>query len=128
MIFRTAAGVPETLLADAGYWDTMSLRHPSLAAVQLLVSPDAGGSATPQRMLRNPLAQQMRQALVTTAGRALYRLRKTLVEPVIGRIKEHRRFRRFSLRGFAYAAAEWKLVCLTHNLLKLHRSGALTAA
>jgi len=38
-------------------------------------------------------------------------------------IKEWRGFRRFSLRGLGKAGAEWKLICLTHNLLKLFRSG-----
>ncbi|HEX8812765.1 MAG TPA: IS1182 family transposase [Terracidiphilus sp.] len=120
-VVRTGGVSPRTLLADAGYWDTLSLRHPVLAAVDVLIAPDAGGSTGPRHMFHHPLAIEMRQRLQTAAGRALYRLRKTSVEPVIGRIKEHRRFRRFSLRGLANAAHEWKLVCLTHNLLKLHR-------
>ena len=50
-------------------------------------------------------------------------LRKSTVEPVFGQVKEVRGFRRFSLRGIAAATAEWELVCLTHNLLKLFRYG-----
>jgi len=125
----TSGGVsPQTLLADAGYWDTLSLRHPVLNGVDVLIAPDAGGATVPRQMFRHPLAIAMRQRLQTAAGRALYRLRKSSVEPVIGRIKEHRRFRRFSLRGLAHAAHEWKLVCLTHNLLKLHRQWRLATA
>jgi hypothetical protein len=48
-------------------------------------------------------------------------MRKAIVEPVFGQIKEVPGFRRFSLRGLVKVAAEWDFVCLTHNLLKLFR-------
>ena len=70
----------------------------------------------------------MRERLRTEAGRAAYALRKGIVEPVFGQIKEVRRFRRFALRGVAKVGAEWQLICLTHNLLKLYRSGWSPAA
>ncbi|MCC6264674.1 MAG: transposase, partial [Bryobacterales bacterium] len=47
--------------------------------------------------------------------------RKTIVEPVFGQIKQARGIREFRLRGFERTKAEWKLICLTHNLLKLYR-------
>ena len=65
----------------------------------------------------------MKQKLQSEAGRAVYKMRKAIVEPVFGQIKECRHFRRFSLRGLENVQAEWTLVCLTHNLLKLYRSG-----
>ena len=65
----------------------------------------------------------MRRKLRTPAGRAIYARRKAIVEPVFGQIKETRGFRRFLLRGFAKVEAEWSLICLTHNLLKLFRAG-----
>ncbi len=43
------------------------------------------------------------------------------VEPVFGQIKQWRGFRQFLLRGLEKTRAEWRLICLTHNLLKLHR-------
>ena len=63
----------------------------------------------------------MKRKLQTSAGRAIYATRKTIVEPVFGQIKEARGFRRFLLRGLAKVRGEWALVCLTHNILKLHR-------
>ena len=69
----------------------------------------------PQKFLRGKLA--------TPDGHAVYSRRKVIVEPVFGQIKEVRRFRRFSFRGLPRVAAEWLLICLTHNLLKLHRAG-----
>jgi hypothetical protein len=41
---------------------------------------------------------------------------------VFGQTKEVRGFRRFSFRGLAQVAAEWDLIALTHNLLKLWRA------
>ncbi len=48
-----------------------------------------------------------------------YRLRKQVVEPVNGHIKEARGFRRFSMRGRAKARGEWSLACAAHNIPKL---------
>jgi transposase len=65
--------------------------------------------------------EQMRAKLQTARGRAVYGLRKGVVEPVFGQIKAARGFRRFSMRGLKKVKGEWSLVCLTHNLLKLWR-------
>jgi len=56
-------------------------------------------------------------------GRAVYKMREAIVEPVFGQIKERRDFRRFSLRGLRNVRCEWKLVCLASNLRKLFASG-----
>jgi transposase len=68
--------------------------------------------------------ERMRAKLDTASGRAVYARRKTIVEPVFGQIKEARGFRRFLLRGLAKIRGEWRLVCLTHNLLKIWRYGS----
>jgi hypothetical protein len=62
----------------------------------------------------------MAYKLHSQMGQALYRLRKSTVEPVIGIIKEVMGFRQFSLRGLLAAAGEWVLVCLAYNLKRLH--------
>ena len=59
----------------------------------------------------------------TPDGHALYTMRKAIVEPVFGQTNERRGFRRFALRGLANVSAEWELICLTHNVLKLFRAG-----
>jgi len=64
----------------------------------------------------------MPHKLRTGARHAIYKMRKAVVEPVLGQIKEPRGFRRFSMRGLDKVSAEWKLVCAA-NLLKLFRSG-----
>jgi len=64
---------------------------------------------------------RMAAKVQTPEGCALYARRKVIVEPVFGQIKEARGFRRFLLRGLDNIRGEWRLVCLTHNLLKLWR-------
>jgi hypothetical protein len=65
----------------------------------------------------------MAAALASEDGERLFRKRSVIVEPVFGQIKEARGIRRFRRRGFAACASEWRLICTTHNLLKLWRSG-----
>jgi len=67
--------------------------------------------------------QRMADRLTSEAGRARYRRRKAIVEPVIGWIKEVLGFRRFHVRGVVKARGEWNLVCLAVNLKRLHRIG-----
>jgi hypothetical protein len=64
---------------------------------------------------------KMRHKLGSSPGKALYAARKRIVEPVFGRIKSARGIRRFLLRGLEKVSAEWQLICLTHNLLKIWR-------
>ncbi len=54
-------------------------------------------------------------------GKAIYRRRQQIIEPVFGQIKDARGIRSFMRRGKAAADSEWKLICGTHNLLKLYR-------
>ena len=70
------------------------------------------------------IKERMARKLRTIKGRSTYKLRKQIVEPVFGQIKEVRGLRRFSFRGLDNCQAEWGLICLTHNLLKLFRGGS----
>ena len=65
--------------------------------------------------------QRMAHKLRTPAGRQCYAKRKQIVEPVFGQMKHARGFRQFLLRGLKKVDSEWKLICLTHNLLKIWR-------
>jgi hypothetical protein len=66
----------------------------------------------------------MRRKLRTVRGRAQCGLRKQTVEPVLGQIRGARGMRSFLLRRLEKAQGEWKLMTLTHNILKLWRPGA----
>ena len=57
----------------------------------------------------------------TSAAREAYKLRKQLVEPVFGIIKEQQGARRFLLRGLVNVAAEWTMLATAFNLRTLWR-------
>ena len=79
------------------------------------------GETEPADVETDPL-KRMRSRLASEEGRALYARRKAVVEPVNGQIKHARGFRQFSFRGLEAAGAEWALVCMCHNLLKMFRN------
>jgi len=129
MLLKTAENmgqVPKAVSADAGYWSEANVTAPALAGIDLHIPPNhrekgptqLTGGGTP----KGAVAQAMRDKLKSGAGKAVYRLRKAIVEPVFGQIKAARGIRAFLLRGYEKASAEWQLICLTHNLLKLHRA------
>lgn len=74
------------------------------------------------------IKEKMRHKLGTATGKALYAARKHIIEPVFGQIKSARGIRAFLQRGLEKVAAEWQLICLTHNLLKIWRCTARAAA
>jgi transposase len=121
--------MPRQATADAGYFSEKNVTDPKLAGMNLLVPPDRQKHGEPLPSATGPpppeatVAEQMRHKLRTPEGRAIYKMRKAVVEPVFGQIKERRGFRRFLLRGLDRVEAEWKIICATHNLLKLFLSG-----
>lgn len=126
--------LPDKASADSGYFSAAAVTDSGLAGVDLYVAPDrqkhgetvvlATGEAAGDASIR----EQMRHKLRTEAGQELYRWRKAIVEPVFGQIKEAQGFRRFSFRGLEKVTAEWRFVCLTHNLLKLFRATRVQGA
>jgi len=83
--------------------------------------PPAPTGRIPARL---SVKEKMARKLRTKKGRTEYARRKAMAEPPFGQIKHCRGFRQFPLRGMEKMKAEWNLVTLTHNLLKLFRSGA----
>jgi hypothetical protein len=61
----------------------------------------------------------MATKLKRAGRRSRYRLRKQIVEPVFGHIKQARGLRQFLLRGLNKVRGEWAMICTVHNLLKL---------
>jgi transposase len=125
-----AAGIeerPEALLADSGYWSIANLTEiPD--APELLIPPAKHArqgkprkDGKPSESKSDPLRAAMTAKLKSEAGKARYAKRKETVEPVFGQIKDVRGARRLLRRGLAACDAEWKLLCGTHNLLKLWR-------
>jgi transposase len=112
--------LPETVVADAGYWHQRQMHSITARGIQVLVPPDGGMRDSPRPGWENGLYDQMRRKLATESGRALYGLRKITIEPVYGQIKHNRGVTRFMRRGRAAVQSEWRLITASHNLLKLH--------
>ena len=68
---------------------------------------------------RYPASARMAKRLSSTEGRAQYRRRKVIPEPVFGWIKHVLGFRQFSLRGLTKVDGEWNLVCLAVNVRRM---------
>lgn len=116
---------PAVLTADTGYMSTDNAEYCEGEGIDAYISvgrdkhgqepgaEERSGNDEPEAWAT------MRAKLATEEGKKLYSRRKVIVEPVFGHIKEPRGFRRFSLRSILKVRAEWTLVCLCHNLIKL---------
>lgn len=119
---------PSHLLADAGYCSDENLAAIAAMPIDAYISTrKQKHGERPGPCPRGPLPKtatrvdRMSRKLHRKVGAAVYAMRKALVEPVFGQIKQARGFRQFLLRGFEKVQAEWSLVCTTHNILKLYR-------
>ena len=124
---------PKKLLADAGYASDDNLAYLAERGIDAYVATrrdrhSAKAPVAPRGRIPAGLSRRERMArkLTTKRGRAEYRRRKAIVEPVFGQTKEARGFRRFRLRGRVKVTAEWHLVCAVHNLAKLFRADRLS--
>jgi len=106
--------------ADAGYCSEANLEALSKRGIAAyLATGRAKHPDDEKRGTGGPLTQAMRQKLRRAGYRSRYRLRKQIVEPVFGQIKQARGFRQFLLRGIEKVCAEWAMICTAHNLTKL---------
>jgi hypothetical protein len=123
---------PEAVLADSGYCSEENLKYlesaeePEKKIEGFIATGKQKHGEHRQPCKRGPLPKgatrvdRMKRKLQTKAGKAVYAARKGVVEPVFGQIKQARGFRQFVLRGIQKVKGEWALVCLTHNILRLH--------
>jgi hypothetical protein len=123
------------LSADAGYYSESNVIALQEAGVEAFIPPQKQShtsKALPPARGRMPkglsVKDRMLRKLRTRRGRDKYAKRKEVAEPVFGQIKGPRGFGQFLLRGIEKVRGEWRLICLTHNILKLWRSGYEAAA
>ena len=130
-IERSCGVGPEQVLADAGYCSEDNVQtlegrgiEPFIATARLKhgdITPGPRGRPPKGLTARGRVARKLR----TARGRKIYARRKAIVEPVFGQIKQARGFRQFLRRGLGKVREEWALVCLAHNLRKLHTAMGL---
>ena len=124
--------LPASVSADAGYFSTAAVTAEEIKTVAVHVPPN---QREPQAWeYEVPLTEmatvqeRMWHKLKSPEGAKVYNQRKAIVEPVFAYLKHVRGFRQFLLRGQARVQAEWLLMCLTHNLLKMFRANQLQNA
>lgn len=118
--------LPASVSADAGYFSTAAVTAEEIKTVAVHVPPN---QREPQAWeYEVPLTEKatvqerMWHKLKSPEGAKVYNQRQVIVEPVFAYLKHVRGFRQFLLRGLARVEAEWLLMCLTHNLLKMFRA------
>jgi transposase len=114
---------PKQVSADCGYCSETNLATLDDRGIGAYIAVGrAKHPAKAKRETTQPLTKAMRDKLKRAGHRSRYRLRKQIVEPVFGQIKQARGFRQFLLRGIDKVSAEWALICTAHNLTKLARA------
>ena len=118
---------PDEVSADAGYCSDANLRTVKRRRIEGYIATGrqkhGTKSATAKKASRpGSLIARMSTKLKRAGYRSRYRLRKQIVEPVFGQIKQARGFRQFLLRGTEKVSTEWALICTAHNLVKLARA------
>lgn len=116
---------PKRVSADSGYYSEANVSGLRSQGIDDYVCPDRlkHGEAKPAVRGRIPkdlsFINRVRRKLLTKQGRQVYGLRKGIVEPVFGQMKQGRGLRQFLLRGLGKVDGEWSLWCTGHNLLKM---------
>jgi transposase len=114
-------GLPELVLADAGYWHGEQMDALAGRGVQVLIPPDAAKRQGTRPGWNGGRYGFMRRVLEGEIAAELYRRRQVMIEPVFADTKFNRGIDRFLRRGRSAARSEWRLITASGNLLKLHR-------
>jgi transposase len=114
---------PKEASADSGYLSEANLQ--ALADRDISAYVAIGRAKRPADVKRDtsgPLTRAMIDKLKRAGWRSRYRLRKQVVEPVFGQVKQARGFRQFLMRGIEKVKDEWAMICTAHNLTKLAKA------
>lgn len=122
-------GKIDTLLADTGYFSAANVNYCHEQGITPLIAMnrEQHNLALTERFSEDApepntdsAIEKMAWRLTTKAGRSLYAVRKSTVEPVFGIIKNVMGFRQFSMRGLEKVTGEWTLVSIAWNLKRLN--------
>ena len=118
----------KTMLGDAGYYseqNALKLEQrgidPCLATERLKHNEKVSSAPRGRIPAGSSAKQRMARKLRTKKGREKYAMRKGMIEPIFGQLKQVLGFRQFSMRGLMLMRGEWRLMATVHNLLKLWR-------
>ena len=123
-VIQNTGRKPEQVLADAGFKSEETFEQLETAGIDAVVAlgregKKGGAVEIVIDEVKRPRTAAMSAKLKSVAGRAAYRMRKWIVEPPYGWIKNILGFRQLSVRGAKKAQGEWSLVCLALNLRRM---------
>lgn len=127
---RECGEPPRQVSADSGFFSLRNLEVMEERGIDAYV-PDSNMANVLHHggVLQQPTSHaallRMRDKLASPPGRALYRRRQALAEPVIGILKEQRGVRRFRMRGLRKVAIEFALATTALNLTRMWRLRSL---
>jgi transposase len=120
---------PSQVLADSGFFSVANIEELARRGIDAYV-PDSNlarelntgqrAAGIGRNRIRSPQLRSMRQKLRRPTGRAIYRRRKAVVEPVLGILKQQRGMRQFRTRTLTKVGIEFTLAALAYNLTRLH--------
>jgi transposase len=115
---RNCRAKPGRVLADSGYKSENNFHQLERRGIDAYVALGRAESSTTSTTEKS-LTLRMWRKLRTRRGRTRYKLRKSVVEPVFGWIKQVLGFRGFLVRGVRKVRGEWALVCLALNVKQM---------
>jgi len=124
-----ALGTVTEILADNGFFseNNVTLCEENEVTSYIAVKRESHHPSLMERFQEPPplsdaanAVDTMKHRLRTKAGKAVYAMRKSTIEPVFGIIKSVMGFRQFLLRGLDAVKGEWDLVCIAFNLKRLY--------
>lgn len=114
---------PKEVSGDCGFASEANLAALAARRIDAFLAPGRSAHGPGHKtFLRRPRMTAMAHKIKRAGRSSRYRLRKQVVEPVFGQIKQARGFRQFLLRGFDNVKREWAMICTAHNLLKLAKA------
>ncbi len=107
---------PREVSGDAGFANEANLVALQERGLTGYLAPGrarhgAADAAGRRRLTKMPLMSAMAARLKRAGRRSRYRLRKQVVEPVFGQIKQARGFRQVLMRGLDQVRGEWPMIC-----------------
>jgi len=94
-------------------------KHCESCSARSLCTRSISGRSLHHSPRLNAFRKQATERLTSQEGKTLRSRRLTEAEAVFGLIKNNLKFRRFHLRGKEKVAAEWGLVSIAHNMIKM---------
>jgi hypothetical protein len=122
-------GEVTAIIADSGYYSEANVQECETKGIVPYIAVDRQSHNQPlwDRFVEPPplpvnadAVRRMKHRLKTAAGKAIYAIRKSTVEPAFGVIKAAMGFDQFLLRGFTAVNGEWDLICIAWNIKRLH--------